>query len=583
MNAIKDESQRIEVISHISSSLWMLETELYEDLDLESFLDLDNFDTRMFPYVPALFPLRDFVFTFSHTNLPLDIMDRDTLPSLVFEPRRRISRDLELPVPGYCPCSAYALMKTLVPPHRATISRSLTDWDTPLLVVSEEELHSSFFNFLDEWSTELVAEAWDLGKSMNKPTEEQPPNSSFSLNEIPPENLFIVLLEVLQHATSDLQRDHRLARAILLVMIEYKLLNDDENLRSLLSILSSEYQNCNSRCHEDFITNHGRPPDHGDYEHYDHYPQHYCDDYQNFRSSIRHVLAYGMNFLSDSAVHVIIGFVNKDIEPIASSNIGGPIPSDSEWENVDDIHFIVDLIGALHSHGCLAKHNIVHYFRHLYSSQLSRETHINVDMERIRKSYENCLKCLLYIGETFLLRLLPSDGVCEAGGYLVKALVTLLNSEYFPFTAYSSNEYLGSISTEGRKFPSVISVTRYSDMITLASKVPERRLKETQQLLLCTDLDVLTQDSTVKTIFLSPVSKEISTVVRGLFLRQLVDLNVSCCGYGDFLVWCQQPISCHDKLLFSYECNYPMSDEEIELGRWGVGETVSFIIHDING
>jgi hypothetical protein len=287
-----------------------------------------------------------------------------------------------------------------------------------------------------------------------------------------------------------------------------------------------------------------------------------------------------MNYFSDVAVTTLLAFVNIQIDPFSMSKIGGPIPDDEWVEDVHGMSLIKEVIGALQSHGRLAKYKLVSLLRQKYSSKSSPnndETYDDGHISRLSCSYENCVRCLVLIGETFILRLQPSYVVAMLGGFVVKALVTVLNGEYFPLGAFAGTQYLGTYNTVGRSFLTLLSVTRYSDMVILASKMPEMRLREIQDLLLCTDHQLLKEDSIIMKVFLSPLSKEIDTVVRGLFLRQLVDVTTSCCGYGDFLVWSRQPISFHDKLLYDHDCNFPGDDDEIESGHWGLYAEVRLI------
>lgn len=79
----------------------------------------------------------------------------------------------------------------------------------------------------------------------------------------------LVLLQVLKHAMSDLQHDLRLARAVLLLIADSRLIDDDcstpqtetsrglETLRRLLTVISSEYIHCDGLCHERYFENGG--------------------------------------------------------------------------------------------------------------------------------------------------------------------------------------------------------------------------------------------------------------------------------------------------------------------------------------
>jgi len=586
VSAIIEECERIKNLAEISSTLWKIETDVYETQD--DILDFTYFDGR-FPYHIALYPLLDYVYTFSNVSslerLNSPGNDSRRLPSLVFDSKRRVDRELELKIPGYCPCSAYSIFMSLVPIHRAHQGREVMKDDTHQITLSENEPRSTYFSFLDEWSREIVNDEWKVEvekyvMNSHQPSDSNEKHSVFFKDgpeNIEPDKLFDVLSRLLKHSLSPMQRDHRLARSVLLLMIEYKCLNDEENLRNLLVILTSDNQQCDSNCHADYIEKFGFPYEDETEELPAEFPQHYCNDFQNFRQTVSLVLAYGMDYLSDVAMNILLAFLNMQINPFAASKIGGPIPYDEWREDIDGIPLIKEVIGALHSHGCKAKHKLVILFRRKFSSSSSDDYGHDAHITRISDSYGNCIRCLAYIGETFILRLEPSYMVAMLGGLVVKALVTVLNSEYIPFEAFSGTQYIGSYDGVGRNFPTLLSFNRYSDLISVASTVPEMRLRDAQDLLSCTNPQKLKDNSIVLKVFLSPVTNEVATVVRGLYLRNLVDMTSSCCGYGDFLVWSKQSISSHDKLLYYHELNFPDSDEDIEQGLWGRLDEVIYV------
>ena len=52
------------------------------------------------------------------------------------------------------------------------------------------------------------------------------------------------------------------------------------------------------------------------------------------------------------------------------------------------------------------------------------------------------------------------------------------------------------------------------------------------------------------------VGKKVGDAARGLFLRGMVNFDVSDCGYGDFLVWTSMPVEVGDPFLWDHEINY---------------------------
>jgi hypothetical protein len=140
------------------------------------------------------------------------------------------------------------------------------------------------FRFLRWWRRTLVQERRGMIHESNDPGEilRASDNSRYS-----PESLFadntssfatLVLLKVLKHSLSDLQRELRLAQAVVLLIADWELCIDSrgrgnegkddapnqgideidgiECLRRLLLIISSEYfSSCGGYCHERYIAN----------------------------------------------------------------------------------------------------------------------------------------------------------------------------------------------------------------------------------------------------------------------------------------------------------------------------------------
>lgn len=145
--------------------------------------------------------------------------------------------------------------------------------------------HARNFSFLSWWEREIVSNPTYTFSS----SQESKGGISLStscpvecLLEMSPKDANLVLLRVLKHAMSDLQRDFRLARAILLLIADWCLCDGGnsspnsvelrcraadgssetagegiETLRRLLIIISSEYVHCSGFCHEWYIDDGG--------------------------------------------------------------------------------------------------------------------------------------------------------------------------------------------------------------------------------------------------------------------------------------------------------------------------------------
>lgn len=146
------------------------------------------------------------------------------------------------------------------------------------------------FSFLTWWEHKIVSSKTQLdaskevGLSILVTTASTPGEHSVEcLFATSPADANLVLLRVLKHAMSDLQRDFRLARAILLLMADLHLLDNPESeegdgietLRRILTIISSEYIHCKGSCHEWFIDNGGV---HNNIDAHTHHNLHNVDD-----------------------------------------------------------------------------------------------------------------------------------------------------------------------------------------------------------------------------------------------------------------------------------------------------------------
>ncbi len=76
---------------------------------------------------------------------------------------------------------------------------------------------------------------------------------SYGLAKFPTQakNRADILFKLLRHAMSDLQKDHRLASAIMARMAKWKLLQSVQYLRKVLSIIVAERKVCNGQCYLD--------------------------------------------------------------------------------------------------------------------------------------------------------------------------------------------------------------------------------------------------------------------------------------------------------------------------------------------
>jgi len=172
---------------------------------------------------------------------------------------------------------------------------------------------------------------------------------------------------------------------------------------------------------------------------------------------------------------------------------------------------------------------------------------------------------LVRIGEATLIRL-PADIITERiGSYLVKYLF-LSSNDFIPEDKYSRDEMLwyGEDAPEEpmsaflyNHLESIRSYTRYADAIN-PTVMKNRKFDDVKRIMGCSsNNDSWFSDPVIRDVFLASPSKDVQNVVKGLFLRQLVDTEISCVGYGDFLVLSRIPIHPYEPLLYEHSSNYP--------------------------
>ena len=141
-------------------------------------------------------------------------------------------------------------------------------------------------------------------------------------------------------------------------------------------------------------------------------------------------------------------------------------------------------------------------------------------------SHLNCIEALVSIGESVLKRL-KATPVTETIGSLIVTGLTLSHVDLSPTETCLDNDrdmeghYLGlNCLTHS---PILIDATRYEVLIKKASCLPQLRLMRFKEHCGIFQSHCVEHDPAVSSLFLSPPSSEVQTVVKGLFLRQLVE------------------------------------------------------------
>jgi len=577
--------QEIETLKDVSAEIsreWQEEVSLYEETIRHKFKHVprrnyrndENIvtDTKLYPYHTACYPL-------------LDAYDQ-----------RMNSQE----VPGCLPCSLEAIYKCFI---------GLPTMPFSISVLQMEDSHALF---LEEWMGGLD-ERLESQKGHNhwpeheKIYDDSIASCSYGLTKFPTQanNRADILFNLLRHAMSDLQKDHRLASAILARMAKWKLLQSVQYLRKVLSIIVAERKVCNGQCYLDEDVDE---------------PDHDCDQWKFFESIIPGMLSTGIEYftlahaltiagivqlyfdeLNPAAAQLEASTVEEAVNPKLKSLKGGDdkrrtmlkqklylskhtydderseSDSDEDDEGISEYEerdWIDEIVLGLGHHAVLSRRRIT-----LCLDRLQNRTSIMCDsdvlaleMEKSINSFYNCGKCLVYIGEASLRRLPNNPRVVGFCSRLVLCLTQLFLEPNLDFYYYS-RVYL-------RAGKSLIDPNRYADSILKATKnYRERHFPATSFLDEKCEYDRVTREVIENSVsFLrAPPHKDIQDLVWCMFTKDFVNTTSSRCGYGDIQTWWEIPVSPLDPLLFFYTCNVP--EKELN-AAWEIDERGQELWHN---
>lgn len=405
-----------------------------------------------------------------------------------------------------------------------------------------------------------------------------------------------VLLKLLRHSMSELQRDHTLSTAVIVRLMRNHDLDDVSILRQLLAILCSEYVVCEYPYMEE------EPLDH------------FCGTWQLFIQRLPLVLAFGITYMTREHATAIAGFVRATYFREFGYVLDDPESSDVKQKGKslmkrnllnlraedDEVAFgrtgdkssvPVDLVFGITM--ALGIRAAVDRRRLVASSVLNNDTVIAETLD----SYNNCLAALVDIGEASVL-ILPCNtrffrqascvvrSLCRA---LVETGANFLNDELTETGEYS--EHGTGYVAHGQKelFEARLSVPlRFTTGISEATEkfrsLPKATFIHTNshdQLMIAVEIALEARPH-----------NDIRDAVRGLFVRNMVDVRFSGIGYGDFMLWCRFEVTPLDPVMFWKYCMYPLEelpsddeeeddDEDEESVDWDVDEVRSLFATSI--
>ncbi len=594
LEAMEEELKKLREREDIIDQTWQVEVEMYER-GIKQDHNLKQINPRIFPYHNQCILLMDMYAALDgpfEYNLDLDIgalMEQQSNGKrYLTDENNEFAR-----VDEYLPCSSYSLLRTFLPYHRSKCFNII-------------ERTAGSFIFLKSWEQHLLLEkdAW-INECYKFPTYEEAKQSQETkddaesnedrpkIDDIPKGLRTKVLLKLLKHSISELQRDHRLAQAVMFSMIENKCFEGDEGVEAmryfLLTVHSEYIYECGGSCHELFLMDRNILDEDDNMSDGDSEfprPTHYCTDYKHFIETIKLTILNGIEYMTASHADMLVAYVQylcegsgwKKVEHMI--DLIGYDEEASINHNNDKPHTLINaVITGLGLKALEGRNRLKTLLRWKYSTSGCVTSAVSKEIEAVSQSHLLSVDALVRIGKIQLMSF-PADPLTEIlGSRLVRHL--LLNSiDLLPHSQFHGHLACPEDSCSlnvfiGDRFPENISITneyRYADGLTNEFKAKNQRLMDIEKSFLenC-NMDEVVEDSVIKKIFLSGPSQELQNVIKGLFLSQLVDTEYAGCGYGDFLVWCRLPIHIYEPMLYEHIANYPKyydnesdSDEENE-------------------
>lgn len=290
-------------------------------------------------------------------------------------------------------------------------------------------------------------------------------------------------------------------------------------------------------------------------------PNHYCSDWWEFLASVSTLIGYGIENMTNQHASIICAFFVRELDIDDSSdneqthqkaylkqnlhfmnNEGLERDEDDDPSTITHVHLLSAILNGIRIHAVLDRMRL----GSLLNDADENSDNINPNAARIYQSFNACVNILVDIGERILLRLPTNFVNRQLAGLVVRGLLESFMDNAMDETD-SAACYLSHNNIDS-KLRSVVDPLRYANAISNSSEHP----------LINPHLNAKAREQKI-----GHPPRDVQDLVKGLFRRNLVDLNIAGFGYGDFLCWLHLPIH-PEPLLFDYVSNFPQEDEDEE-------------------
>ena len=374
-----------------------------------------------------------------------------------------------------------------------------------------------------------------------------------------------ILLKILKHSLSELQRDLKLAAATLALLCRFQDLDDVAVFRQVLVVLDSE---CVLRC--DF-------PCEADFERRTRLIDHNCGEWKSFLLAVQKSFTLGLSCWTQGHAVCLASFVRYSflrefgslVLDATEATVEGKrkhllkravigLRAEDEEVNVGrqiPVDIILNTIFAL---GERARKERLFL---LSSSKNNHGESSAIDGDDIRnklQTYHNCVRTLVSMAESSVHILPENERFYAIASCLVRALFQSVGNLDMPDLnsgfgeiEYSELDYLAHRNESPLKNSRLSVPFRYAACISNSTKLKCAFIVEQRSLVDTSDMDPVDRLlHEFRLSFRKEPPADVRNVVRGLFLRNLVDVRSLGFGYGDFLLWCRFDISPLDPLLY---------------------------------